>query len=161
MHNSTHNPTRRRPSRILRPRSGNAILDMALVLPLLIALTFGAVEYGYALYVKHSLQAAAREGTRAAIVSGATATDIQTAVDSSMQAAGFATTKYTRPPTIEYSTNGTTWSTAWTSAVAGNSIRVTVTTTWGTAGVRVLPTYLGGIGTTKVLTGSTTMRKEG
>jgi Flp pilus assembly protein TadG len=156
------NLARRRPAtRGLRSRSGNAVLDMALVLPLLIALTFGAVEYGYALYIKHSLQAAAREGTRAAIVSGATASDVQTAVDSSMSAAGFATSKYTRPPTIEYSTNGTTWSTSWGSAVAGNSIRVTVTTTWGTAGISVLPTQLGGIGTGKVLTGSTTMRKEG
>src|SRR3954463_9405041 len=92
-------PGRRR-VRVLRFRSGNAVLDMALVLPLLIALTFGAVEYGYALYIKHSLQAAAREGARAAIVSGATATDVQNAVDSSMLAAGFAQTKYTRPPTV-------------------------------------------------------------
>src|SRR3954454_15757458 len=84
----------------MRFRSGNAVLDMALVLPLLIALTFGAVEYGYALYIKHSLQAAAREGARAAIVSGATASDVQTAVDSSMLAAGFGQTKYTRPPSI-------------------------------------------------------------
>ena len=144
-----------------RFRGGNAILDMAFVLPILIGLTFGAVEYGYALYLKHSLQSAAREGARAAIVSGATATNVQDAVDSSMLAAGFAQSKYTRPPTIEYSTNGTTWSTSWASAVAGNSIRVSVTTTWGTAGVHVLPTYLGGIGDGKVLTGSTTMRKEG
>src|SRR4051812_6120067 len=142
-------------------RSGNALLDMALVLPLLIGLTFGAVEYGYALYIKHSLQAAAREGARTAIVAGATATDVQTAVDSSMSAAGFAQAKYTRPPTIESSTNGTTWSTTWTTAAAGASIRVTVQTTWGTAGISVLPSYLGGIGPAKALIGSTTMRKEG
>src|SRR5690349_3828318 len=121
-----HNTRRNRP----RFRSGNAVLDMALVMPLLIALTFGAVEYGFALYIKHSLQSAAREGARAAVVSGATATDVQTAVDSSMSAAGFGTSKYTRPPTIEYSTNGTSWSTSWASATAGNSIRVTVNTTW-------------------------------
>src|SRR5205809_930304 len=84
-----------------RFRSGNAVLDMALVLPLLIAITFGAVEYGYALYIKHSLQSAAREGARAAIVAGATATNVQDVVDSSMSAAGFIQAKYTRPPTIE------------------------------------------------------------
>ena len=144
-----------------RFRSGNAVLDMALVMPILIGLTFGAVEYGFALYIKHSLQAAAREGARVAVVSGATATDVQTAVDSSMLAAGFAQAKYTRPPTIEYSTNGTTWSSSWASAVAGNSIRVTVSTTWGTAGCKVLPNYLGGIPLTKTLSGATTMRKEG
>ena len=42
-------------------RSGNALLDLAFVLPVLLALTFGAVEYGYALYVKHALQGAAKE----------------------------------------------------------------------------------------------------
>jgi len=146
----------------LRFRSGNAVLDMALVLPLLIAITFGAVEYGYALYIKHSLQSAAREGARAAIVAGATAQNVQDAVDNSMFAAGFAQTKYVRPPTIEYEKAGTTtWSTAWGSAVAGDSIRVSVVTTWGTAGVSVLPSYLGGISTSKQLTGATTMRKEG
>ena len=149
---------------IRRPRfrSGNAVLDLALVMPLLIGITFGAVEYGYALYIKHSLQSAAREGARAAIVAGATAQNIQDHVDNSMQAAGFLQAKYTRPPTIEYQKAGTTtWSTAWTSAVAGDSIRVTVNTTWGTAGISVLPSYLGGIGPAKVLSGSTTMRKEG
>jgi Flp pilus assembly protein TadG len=137
----------------IRFRSGNAVLDMALVMPLLIAMTFGACEYGYALYIKHSLQAAAREGARAAIVAGATATEVQNAVDASMLAAGFAQTKYTRPPTI---------TTGWTTAAAGSTIQVTVQTTWGTAGCRLLPsTYLGAIPLNKVLQGATTMRKEG
>jgi Flp pilus assembly protein TadG len=126
---------------------------MALVMPLLIGLTFGACEYGYALYVKHSLQAAAREGARAAIVSGATATDVQTAVDGSMLAAGFAQAKYTRPPTIAPA--------GWTTAAAGTTITVTVSTTWGTIGVHVLPSYLGGISNSKAMSGATTMRKEG
>src|SRR3954471_17806778 len=100
--------TQKKPKSRPRFRSGNAVLDMALVMPILIGLTFGACEYGYALYVKHSLQAAAREGARAAIVSGATATDVQTAVDDSMLASGFAQAKYTRPPTIA----PTGWTTA-------------------------------------------------
>jgi Flp pilus assembly protein TadG len=136
-----------------RFRSGNALLDMAFVLPILLMLTFGAVEYGYALYIKHSLQSAAREGARAAIVSGATATDVQTAVDSSMQASGFVQAKYTRPPTIAPA--------GWATAAAGTTVTVTVRTTWGTAGVSVLPTILGGIPTSKQLQGATTMRKEG
>src|SRR3954453_17990963 len=102
----------------VRFRSGNAVLDMALVMPILIGLTFGAVEYGFALYIKHSLQAAAREGARAAVVSGATATDVQTAVDSSMLAAGFAQAKYTRPPTIGPS--------GWATSAAGTTVTVTV-----------------------------------
>ena len=142
-------PRRRHPGR----RSGNAVLDMALVMPLLIMLTFGAVEYGYALYLKHTLQGAAREGARAAIVAGATATSVQQAVDEAMAAAGFAQSKYTRPVSIEPSN--------WAATAAGQTIKVTVQTTWGTAGVNCLPTVLGGIGPAKVLQGATTMRKEG
>jgi Flp pilus assembly protein TadG len=137
----------------LRFHGGNALLDMVFVLPVLLGVTFGAIEYGYALYIKHSLQAAAREGARAAIVAGATATTVQDAIDASMQASGFVQAKYTRPPTIVPAN--------WTSSTAGTTISVTVQTTWGTAGVSVLPTWLGGIPTTKNLAGGTTMRKEG
>ena len=136
-----------------RNRSGNAVLDMALVMPVLIYLTFGACEYGYALYCKHSLQAAAREGARAAIVSGAVASDVQTAVDSSMLASGFAQSKYTRPPTITPS--------GWASSAAGTTVQVTVNTTWGSIGVHLLPSGMGGISNSKALSGATTMRKEG
>jgi len=149
---TTRHPSRRIQGR-RRFRSGNAVLDMALVMPLLIGLTFGAVEYGYALYIKHSLQSAAREGARAAIVAGATTANVQQAVDDSMAAAGFAQSKYTRPPTISPAN--------WPAAAAGTTITVSVTTSWGTAGISVLPTYLGGISSGKTLTGATTMRKEG
>ena len=58
----------------LRRRSGgNTLVEMMLLLPILLGLSFGAVEYGYAMYIKHTLQGAAREGARASIVSGATA----------------------------------------------------------------------------------------
>ena len=140
-------------SNLRRRRSGNALLDLAFVLPILLMLTFGAVEYGYALYIKHALQGAAREGARAAIVAGASATSVQTAIDTSMQVAGFPQAKYTRPATITPSN--------WASSAAGTTITVEVKTTWGTAGVHVLPTYLGGINVAKELKGATTMRKEG
>jgi Flp pilus assembly protein TadG len=146
---------RRRRSNRLR---GNAVLDLALVMPVLLALTFGAVEYGYALFLKHTLQGAAREGARAAVVSGATAQNVQDAVDGAMSAAGFVQSKYTRPPTIVASNPATT---PWTNATAGAQITVTVSASWGTAGVHVLPTYLMGIPNTKIITGATTMRKEG
>ena len=64
---STRNRSHRRGGRLGR-RSGNAVLDLAFILPILLALTMGAVQYGYALFVKHALQGAAREGARAAIV---------------------------------------------------------------------------------------------
>jgi Flp pilus assembly protein TadG len=133
--------------------NGNALIEMVLLMPLLLALSFGAVEYGYAMYIKHTLQGAAREGARAAIVAGATATEVQNMVDASMQAAGFAQSKYTRPPTFSPAT--------WTTPPTGTAITVTVQAQWGTIGVTALPTWLGGIPSTKVIAGVATMRKEG
>lgn len=145
-----------------RFRSGNAVLDMAFVLPVLLMVSFGAVEYGYAMFVKHTLHSAAREGARAAIVAGANAAAVQKQVDNAMAVAGFPQSKYTRPPTIELQKiNTSTWSTAWTGATAGDSIRVTVKTTWSSAGISVLPSFMGGIPPTKQLTGGATMRREG
>lgn len=149
MREANHKTSPRR----LRFRGGNAVLEMALVMPVLIALTFGCVTYGYAMFLKHSLQSASREGARAAIVSGATATDVQNAVDASMLAAGFAQSTYTRPPTISPSN--------WASSGAGTMVTVTVQTTWGAAGFNVLPSDLGGIASSKIVSGGTTMRKEG
>ena len=54
-------------TRVRRNRRGNALLDAALVLPILLSLTFGTVEYGYFFFVKHSMQGAAREGCRAGL----------------------------------------------------------------------------------------------
>ena len=140
--------------------SGNAVLDLAFILPILLALTFGAVEYGYALFIKHALQGAAREGARAAIVNGATSAIVQQKVDDAMLVAGFPQSKYTRPPTIETIHNGATTS-GMTAAVAGDGIRVTVQAQWSAIGMDVLPTWMGGIDPSKVLSGATMMRKEG
>ena len=62
-----------------RARRGNAVLETALVLPILLALSFGLVEFGYFFYVKHNMQGAAREGARVAITPSATPTPSSTA----------------------------------------------------------------------------------
>ncbi len=134
-------------------RHGNTLIEMMLLMPLLMALCFGAMEYGYAMYIKHTLQGAAREGARAAVVAGATATDVQNAVDGAMLAAGFGQTKYTRPPTMNPAN--------WATQPMGTTVTVTVQATWGTIGFSALPTWLKGIPTDKVVRGATAMRKEG
>jgi Flp pilus assembly protein TadG len=146
-------PILRRRRNSSRLPAGNALLDLAFVLPILLGLTFGAVEYGYAVYVKHALQGAAREGARRAIVAGATAAQVQEVVDESMQQAGFPQAKYTRPATITPAN--------WASSTAGTSVRVEVKATWSSIGVSVLPTILGGIEPSKELKANTAMRKEG
>lgn len=128
-------------------RRGNAVLDMALVMPILLYLAFGTVEFGYYFYVKHTLQGAAREGCRASIVSGASASDVTTAVSNVMTAAGFSASKYNSP---------TVTPSGWASASSGTAITVTVQSTWGTIGIK--PSMM--IGSAKVVAGSAVMRKE-
>lgn len=128
---------------------GSAVLDAALVFPILLSLTFGTVEYGYYFYVKHTLQGAAREGARAGITPTAANSDVTSAVTSSLTAAGLQNSGYAT--TISPSNvNGLT---------PGTSITVTVTCTWGTVGSGFRP--LGLIGTNKQVKGVTVMRKEG
>ncbi len=144
-------------SKILTRRSGGSLIEMVLLMPLLLGLSFLTAEYGYVLYIKHTLQGASREGARAAIVAGATTSDITTAVSNAMSAAGFPSDKY-NAPTVSPS--------GWSSAAAGTAISVSVTAQWGTVGFNIFPSTLlgiptGAIPTNKVITGVTTMRKEG
>lgn len=128
---------------------GSAVLDAALVFPILLSLTFGTVEYGYYFYVKHTLQGAAREGARAAITPTAANSDVTSAVTAAMTAAGLQSSGYTT--TLSPSNVG--------SLSAGTSITVTITCNWGTVGSGFRP--LGLIGANKQVRGITVMRKEG
>ena len=58
-------PTRHR---IAQDERGAAIVEMALVLPLLLALLIGVLVYGQYFLLAHSVQQAANDGARAAIV---------------------------------------------------------------------------------------------
>ena len=44
-----------------RRRGGNSTLEMCLVLPVLLSIAFGVVEFGQYLYVKHCFESAARD----------------------------------------------------------------------------------------------------
>lgn len=52
---------------LARGERGAAIVEMALVLPLLLALLMGMLVYGYYFMLAHSVQQAANDGARAAI----------------------------------------------------------------------------------------------
>lgn len=140
---------KRRTSRL----SGNALLDAALVLPILLSLTFGTVEYGYFFFVKHSLQGAAREGCRTAIVPTATNAQVVQAVAASLKAAGLNSSTSALDP--KYTLTLTPGSVS--GVQPGTSVTVQVDVSWGVVGIRPL----GLIGTSKVVRGTTVMRKEG
>jgi Flp pilus assembly protein TadG len=139
-----------------RPRFGGAVLEAILVLPVLMYLAFGVVEFGQYFHVKHTLEGAARDGCRTFIAGGATLADVQSAVDAAMSAASLSNCAYT----IVTKDGTTTLTTGnYTIAVAGDAITVTVSCTWGTAGQGYRPWGL--IGGSKQVVGVAVMRKEG
>lgn len=135
-----------------RFRRGSAVLDAALVFPVLLSLTFGCIEFGHYFYVKHTLQGAAREGARAA-ATGTLNSDVTTAVGNSMGAAGISA--YT--VAIRDATDTSNITITATTPIAGTAILVKVSCNWGTVGVRPM----GLIGAAKSVVGTTTMRREG
>jgi len=50
----------------LSDQKGQALVELAIILPLLVLLVFGAFEFGRAMYIKNTLNYAAREGARRA-----------------------------------------------------------------------------------------------
>lgn len=134
-------------------RRGNAVLDAALVLPILLSLTFGTIEYGYFFFVKHSLQGAAREGCRAAIVPSADNTQVTQAVAAALKAAGLNSSL----TSLDAKFNMTLTPATVAGQSAGTSITVQLDASWGSIGVRPL----GLISADKTVRGVTVMRKEG
>ena len=128
------------------PRRGNAVLEAALVVPILLALAFGTVEFGHYFYIKNNVQGAASAGVRAALPGGAKNSDISTAVADVLTASGLQNSGYmvtTTPADVS-------------TAAAGTKITVTVHCNWGTVGVRPQ----GIIPASKTVTASAVMRRE-
>lgn len=76
-------------------RRGAAVVEAAVVAPLMILAMFGMIEVGYAFMIKQTVTLAAREGARAAALPGGNMSDVTAAVDASMAAAnltGYTTT---------------------------------------------------------------------
>ena len=69
---------------------GAAVVEFAVVLPLLLTILFGIMEYGWVFMVRQTLQTAAREGTRVAILQTSTSpyTSVLTRVADVMEPTG-------------------------------------------------------------------------
>ena len=67
----------------LRKESGQTLVEFALILPILVILIFGAIEFGRIFHATHVITSAAREGARAAAV-GKTNTVIQEKVENAL-----------------------------------------------------------------------------
>jgi Flp pilus assembly protein TadG len=152
-------------------RSGTATLELALTLSILFSICYGLIEYGYYFYVKNNMEGAAREGCRAAIVTGATLAQANSAAENQLQVANLVpngTTASGSGPctignyTVTYtdSTSGAAiTSSTLSSMTVGDTLTVQITATWGTVGAGFRPMAL--IGSSKQVVTASSMRKEG
>ena len=69
-------------------RRGATAVEMAIVLPLLLALVFGIIEFGRAMMVQQILVNTAREATRRAVIPGATDEQVYKIIDGYLANAG-------------------------------------------------------------------------
>lgn len=121
-------------------RRGAAIVEFAVVLPLLLTILFGIIEYGWVFMVRQTLQNAAREGCRLMV--------LQTTVEP-------YTNVTARIAEVMAPTNISGYSTAYSHDGCEEMVNVTVPY----ADVSLLGGFFGT--TSYDLTGSCTMRKEG
>ena len=79
-------------------RTGAAAVEMALTLPLLLLLLFGAYEISRANMIMHGCEAAAYEGARVGIVPGATVAEVNDAVNEVLATIGIANANVATTP---------------------------------------------------------------
>lgn len=76
-------------------RRGSAVVEAAVIAPLLITAMLGMIETGYAFMIKQTVSLASREGARVGAMPGATMSDVNAAVTAAMHSpnlSGYTTT---------------------------------------------------------------------
>lgn len=81
-----------------------AVVEMAIVSPLLLTMLFGIIEFGWVFSIKQSLTNAAREGCRVATMQGSTETQIKGAINAYLSSTGLHSADYTT--TLKHATPG-------------------------------------------------------
>jgi Flp pilus assembly protein TadG len=123
-------------------RRGAAMVEMAIVLPLLLLLLLGIIEWGWIFFKVSQVNQAARHGVRVAIRPSATEPNVRAAVKTIMNGAGFPDGKYNvKIYKLDYP--------------VGSEVTVTVTVNYKDI------MLIGFSPTPKTLHGAATMAKEG
>lgn len=77
-----------------RPRRGLVAVEAAIVLPLLLLLTFALIEYGWLFMKTQQMTNAARRGARLAVRADSTTSEVQAAIAAIMTTAGLEGSGY-------------------------------------------------------------------
>jgi len=133
----------------LRGARGQSLAELALALPILLALLVGIFEFGRAWNVRQVLTAAAREGARLAVIPGADQTVVEGDIDARLTAAGLD------PGDVTTSIVGM-------GAGTGSETTVTLTTGYTFVFLGPVVSLIGGgsTGGTITLAGTSVMRNE-
>ena len=148
--------------RLGRSERGAELIEFALVLPLLLMVVLGIVDFGFLFQRLEVVTNAAREGARMAVLPGYSTTDIQTRVRDYVQSGGLpVTTGASANPSIDVSTTSITYD-AGPPAKTMQAKRVVVVYTHNYMFLGPVARFFGGGGsfTTIPLTGTATMRDE-
>jgi Flp pilus assembly protein TadG len=134
-----------RPYRLFRRnRRAAAAVEFAVVAPVFFLLVFGMIEYGRMVMVQQVITNASREGARAGVLDGATASSVTTTVNNYLTSgsiSGATVTVTPNPPS---------------GAQYGDPVTVTVSIGFDQVSWLPSPMYLGG----RTMTATTVMRRE-
>jgi len=75
-------------TRFKKREKGSAVVEFAVVLPILLAFLFGILEFGRVMMVCHTLNNAARVGARIAVLPGADNSTVLNAINSELNGSG-------------------------------------------------------------------------
>jgi Flp pilus assembly protein TadG len=131
----------------MKARRGAALVEAAVVTPLIILMLFGVIEYGWMLLKSQDISNAARSGARAGIRFGANAGTVTSSITTAMNNAGLGSSGYT--VTMTPNDPGT--------LAAGQSLTVQVTVPYG----NIAAINIALIPTPTNLSASVVMAKEG
>jgi Flp pilus assembly protein TadG len=137
---------RRRPN---RDRRGAALVEFAIVTPVLLVLVLGMIEVGRAVMVTEVLTYAARMGARTGAISSGSTANAKTAANAVLTDSGIT------GATVNVFVNGSNLTDA-SAAKSGDQIAVSVTIPYANVTWLSNPEYLDG----KTLSGRVVMRKE-
>lgn len=127
-------------------KRGSAVIEFAVILPFLMSVLFGVVEFGRVLSVTHIVNSAAREGARIASLPGTDNAAVTAAVQNELTLSGLPLDNITfDPPDI---------------SLVNSNEPVTVTVSVNYASVGWIQGFFPGLTGTQ-LTGTVVMRKEG
>ncbi|MEZ6061460.1 MAG: TadE/TadG family type IV pilus assembly protein [Planctomycetaceae bacterium] len=144
------NSSTHRPAAFQSSRTGAAVVEFAIIIPIFLILVLGIIEFGRAMSVGQMVTNASREGCRQAILDGSSSTAVEAYVDNFLSGALGVTAA---DVTVTCFVNGAAADVS--TAEESDTIRVRVSVPFDRVSL-VQADYLAG----KTLVGETTMRHE-